>query len=42
LSAYIRSMGGKVPSIYGPRADTQIAAAAASATRASIARSPSK
>lgn len=28
LSAYIRSMGGKVPSIYGPSADTQIAAAA--------------
>jgi uncharacterized damage-inducible protein DinB len=28
LSAYIRSMGGKVPAIYGPSADTQIAAAA--------------
>ncbi len=23
LSAYLRSMGGKVPSIYGPSADTQ-------------------
>lgn len=34
LSAYIRSMGGKVPSIYGPSADTQIAAAAAAAAQA--------
>jgi uncharacterized damage-inducible protein DinB len=34
LSAYIRSMGGKVPSIYGPSADTEIAAAAAAATKA--------
>ena len=24
LSAYIRAMGGKVPSIYGPSADTQV------------------
>jgi hypothetical protein len=31
LSAYIRSMGGKVPAIYGPSADTQIAAAASAA-----------
>ena len=28
LSAYLRAMGGKVPSIYGPSADTQTAAAA--------------
>jgi uncharacterized damage-inducible protein DinB len=27
LSAYLRAMGGKVPSIYGPSADTQAAAA---------------
>ena len=26
LSSYIRAMGGKVPSIYGPSADTQVAA----------------
>lgn len=26
LSAYLRPMGGKVPSIYGPSADTQVAA----------------
>ena len=25
LSAYLRAMGGKVPAIYGPSADTQIA-----------------
>ena len=29
LSTYIRVMGGKVPSIYGPSADTQVAAASA-------------
>ena len=23
LSAYLRSMGGKIPSIYGPSGDTQ-------------------
>ena len=28
LSTYIRVMGGKVPSIYGPSADTQVAATA--------------
>jgi uncharacterized damage-inducible protein DinB len=27
LSTYIRPMGGKVPSIYGPTADTQAATA---------------
>ena len=27
LSAYLRAMGGKVPSIYGPSADTQMATA---------------
>jgi uncharacterized damage-inducible protein DinB len=27
LSTYLRPMGGKVPSIYGPSADTQMAAA---------------
>jgi uncharacterized damage-inducible protein DinB len=27
LSSYIRPMGGKVPSIYGPSADTQVATA---------------
>lgn len=27
LSAYLRAAGGKVPSIYGPSADTQIASA---------------
>jgi uncharacterized damage-inducible protein DinB len=29
LSSYLRAMGGKVPSIYGPTADTQQAAATA-------------
>ena len=27
LSTYLRPMGGKVPSIYGPTADTEIATA---------------
>jgi hypothetical protein len=26
LSTYLRAMGGKVPGIYGPSADTQVAA----------------
>ena len=29
LSAYLRAMGGRVPSIYGPSADTMMAAAGA-------------
>jgi uncharacterized damage-inducible protein DinB len=31
LSSYLRAMGGKVPSIYGPSADTPLEAATQSA-----------
>jgi uncharacterized damage-inducible protein DinB len=31
LSAYLRAMGGAVPGIYGPSADTQQAASASAA-----------